>query len=163
DTTLIVRAGTSIDLDIFTAIQDMLKAVGIKAKLDQQATGRYTTTHVFDGWEGLCQNAYLADTDPSLQFSVAFRVSSSPSGSAKSFIHYDQIDLLLDKVVSAKTFEEKQKAVWEVQNFVIDEKCLLSPFIVLPRIAFRYPNIHEDGVCDPSGNGWTPENAWIDK
>jgi peptide/nickel transport system substrate-binding protein len=151
-----------LDDQVFTAIQNYLKAVGIDADLDPMMTGRYDQIAMQGGkWEGLIINA--VSPNPDITAALAARYAGGGPFFNSMLIPEDYAKAI-HNAVNAPDFKAKQKWTREAMKLMIDKYALQIT------VSGRYPFavsravVHNHGImATPNAGGWTPEDAWLDK
>lgn len=154
-------ANTKINLDVATAVQGYLAKVGIDVTIDPVASAQ-ASTYATQGWTGgLLFTTVKVVPDVASQMTEV--VHSHGFMYAKGIPHFDETDKLIDQALSAPDFETKQKITLQLQQLVFDKYAVFTPLWVIPSIAAKYPNVHDDRLWESELTTWTPENAWLSK
>ncbi len=78
-------------------------------------------------------------------------------------MHPEKIEKLLVEAKQTPDIESKRAKIWELQQVVFEEYCILSPMIVPSGLAVKAPYVRGDGLMIIEQTQWTPEDAWLDK
>jgi peptide/nickel transport system substrate-binding protein len=148
-------------LQISTAVQGYLKAVGIDAQIDAMTNAKVASVQQTEGWS----NASIFRTprawDVITQMS---RYLSSTKGTylahKKSVMKIDKLDLLIDEAVGATDAKTQQAKAWEIQKIIIDDYALVTVICDKNSIVVESPKVQNSGLS-VHVTQWTPEDAWL--
>jgi peptide/nickel transport system substrate-binding protein len=157
-TTKLLTGDDADQVAVATAVQGMLAKVGIKADLDIASAARKNNLDT-TGFEGLDIVYIRADTD--LAMILPRYVGAAGSVLAKSIIHPDKIEQLLVAARQAPDQETKRAKIWELQQAIFDENCLVTSAIVNVNLAAKQSYVHDDGMMAIQFDQWTPEDTWL--
>ena len=159
----LVYNADSDDADLIaTALQSMLAEVGINLTLEPYQNARFTEMErQGGGWEGLMQIGGNPNPDTAEQMKVRLWGGGSW---LVSMDHPEALQTAIDEAVAAAEFEDKQALVWQAQEILVDEQCLIIPLLVTNDTSIASPKVHDTGIsAGLPAVGWTPETAWLEK
>lgn len=148
-------------VDMVTAVQGYLKAVGIDAKLELMEHGRFGVIFAGAGWTdgiammpmgfspdeiGLLNRLYLPG-------SILFPSTARPP-------EYQQKLLEISKAPDLTT---KQKLIWEAQKIMIDDNAMVCWIHTSPEGFTMNPKVHNDGFGKTTSMHWTPADCWMEQ
>lgn len=159
-TTLAYITNNSDYEPLSTAVQGMLKAVGIDATLDPVPITRWSQVALTSGtWEGM----FWAGISPNPD--VAAALASRYAGGGR---YYSQMlvpdDYLktIQSALAAGDFDTKAKATQDTMKIMIDKYCLRTVVVSTSDIGVFQRKVHNSGWFEtPVSAWWTPEEAWI--
>jgi ABC-type transport system substrate-binding protein len=157
-TTMTVQNSPDL-VQMFTAIQGYLQAVGIEAAIEQVDNAKFVQVRA-NGWEGIINSTLRADPDVG-QFMPALY---GPKGLyAKSIAHPEDVEKLFGTIASAPDDDSRQRAAHELQKLIFEQYALSVPIGVSTNPTAKSAKVHDDGLNAGSATQWTPEDAWLSK
>jgi len=149
--------GVGRDPDVYTAVQNYLKQVGIDAQVEPAEYGKLQQLYWGGTWDGLliASGSPVPDTlVPLLRFFA----------SGKQYVSMEipeDFRKAIQSAVSAPDFKTKQKWIQDVMSLMIDKYCLQLMLYVRQDFAAFSKKIHDTGFhATADATAWTPENAW---
>ncbi|CAG0997158.1 Glutathione-binding protein GsiB [Anaerolineae bacterium] len=160
-TTIYTPNSPQIIVDMLTAVQGYLKAVGIDAKLEAMEQVRYGDVYAGKGWKdglamapmGLSPNEIGLLNRLFLPGSVLLPSALRPSAFQQKLI----------EVGAAADNDTKQKLTWELQKIGADDNAMMIWLHSNVGVVASQKKVHNDGFNKTIGVPWTPADAWMDK
>jgi peptide/nickel transport system substrate-binding protein len=144
---------------LYSAIQNYLKVVGIDAELDPSQIGRWNQLASGGKWEGM-----LVGLNANID--VLAMINQMYTGTGKFTQMLTPPDYLktIKSAIEAKDFKSKQKYTQEVARLMTDKYSLFLTLYVASEFGAQQPYLHDHGFLGSANTAlWTPENAWRDK
>jgi peptide/nickel transport system substrate-binding protein len=151
--------GKPSDKPMLLALQSNLAEIGITLKLKILEVGALISGPVMQGWDnGLLLMAVQPNGD------VLSRLGWVQTGAPlmPCILYTAETDQMIKEAKAAPDDATKQALTWKVQERVFGEQAVIIPLFLIDDIAFRHPNVHNDGLAMIEGGQWTPEDAWIE-
>lgn len=162
ETTCIVRNDV-MQVKCVTAIQDMMKEIGIDMKVDVQETGDFSAN--LSGWHtGLFFHTSSLPIDVTTQMSSMFK--QGLSGIVLGLTSLLRPDNLNDAIVAAcssTTPEDAAANIRKAQGIMIDEICDLDPIVTVYQPIIKSAKLHDDGLNAVEYTTATLWKAWLEK
>jgi ABC-type transport system substrate-binding protein len=147
-------------MNLFTAIQGYLAAVGIEAEIEAVETGKYReiTSAPNGEWDGIISYSFRGDADLSMYMPRNF----TPNGPlyANNLSHPPIIEQLLNEAKVAKTQEEKKRILQQVQKEVWDNHAMAFPMFLSTSPSVLHTNVQGTAINETNMTFWEPENTW---
>ncbi len=159
DTSLTYNA-SSDDADLVaTTVQSMLGQIGIKVELKPvQDALHVEMERQGGGWDGLLQIGANPNPDTAEQMKARLWDEATWFSSMQ---HPDAMLAAIDDALAAAEFDDKQAKVWEVQEIMYDEQCLMIPLYISMDTSVMSTNVHDANFsAGLPAVIWTPEKAW---
>jgi peptide/nickel transport system substrate-binding protein len=157
-TKLIHRASPENE-QMYGAVQNYLKAVGIDAELEPIQVGRQNELVMGGKWEGMLQAAQ-SNIDVLSMLNEMYTASGKFVNMA---VPPDYLQAIKNGI-EAKDFQSKQKWTQEALKLQTDKYCLLLNLFVAREFGAQQPYVHNHGFLgNPNTGLWTPEDAWRDE
>jgi peptide/nickel transport system substrate-binding protein len=144
---------------VYAAVQNYLKAVGIDAELDPAQLGRWNQVGNGGKWEGMVVGMaasidVLALIDQNYSGSGKFTEMAIPPDYRKA----------IQSALAAPDFKTKQKLTQDLLKLATDKHSLFLDLFVPSELGAAGKYLHDHGILAGGNNAiWTPENAWRDK
>ncbi len=161
-TNLVTISGLS---DMWTAIANMLEAVGIHCEM-QIVDGATQNQMYMDGtWEGLMP--HWTTVSPDLGLYMGRHLDYDGAYYAKGIQHPDKEMNLLEEIRGCADPEEKHNLERELQAAIYDAEtgsCLFGrPLYVNTSTIYKYDYVHDDNAKVPFTAAWDLAGCYIDK
>ena len=160
-TTIYTPNSPQIIVDMLTAVQGYLKAVGIDAKIEAMEQVRYGDVYAGKGWQdglamapmGLSPNEIGLLNRLFLPGSVLLPSALRPAAFQQKLI----------EVGGAADNDTKQKLTWELQKIGAEENAMMIWLHTSVGVTASSTQVHDHGFSKTIGVPWTPVEAWMDK
>ncbi|MBI5029084.1 MAG: ABC transporter substrate-binding protein [Chloroflexi bacterium] len=160
-TTIYTPNSPQIIVDMLTAVQGYLKAVGIDAKIEAMEQVRYGDVYAGKGWQdglamapmGLSPNEIGLLNRLFLPGSVLLPNALRPAAFQQKLI----------EVGGAADNDTKQKLTWELQKIGTEDNAMMIWLHTSIGITASQTKVHDHGFSKTIGVPWTPAEAWMDK
>lgn len=147
------------NVQVMTAIQGYLKAVGIDGQIDVLELGAWNLVATKNPWDGLIWWSSRADAD--LPLVMPRNLSAGGPTYSHGVMRVAKLDQMLADARVAPDFATKKALCMQLQQLVIDEMALFTPLYVAATLITKYPNVQNEGMNVTHGSTWTPEEAWL--
>jgi peptide/nickel transport system substrate-binding protein len=159
------EVGISYYEQTFVAIQQYLEAVGIKINMQPLSSVAYNTMKR-QGWkDGLMEHKVTIPIGYS-PITAFLRGLTSTTSYTPSYGSIYNSDAVVDKVLAAIVEPDQEKMQQLIRDAQVDayvNDCVTTPIFITKDIVAKRPYCKDDGIREPWGSEWTPENAWLDK
>ncbi|MCL4488013.1 MAG: ABC transporter substrate-binding protein [Chloroflexi bacterium] len=160
-TTIYTMNSPQIIVDMLTAVQGYLKAVGIDAQIDAMDHGRFGPIFSGTGWkDGLTMIPMGLSPD---EIGMLNRLYLPGGVLIPSAARPPAVQQKLAEIGAAADFAAKQKLTWELQKLMIDDNAMAIWLRTDTGLYAMQKNVHDDGFAVVPGTPWTPETAWMSK
>jgi len=147
-------------VEFMTAIQGQLREIGIDGNLDLMDPGREFKVNVGGGWkDGVLWVPHTFRSELAIYTGVYVPGQDFHKSTARPAEFQEAIK----DATEAVDFKTMQKLMHKVQKLAVDKYAVTDFLFVLPYIAAKYPQVHDDGFMEVSNTNWHPENAWLSK
>lgn len=159
-TTLAYITNNSDYEPLSTAVQGMLKAVGIDATLDPVPITRWSQVALTSGtWEGMFWAGI--SPNPDVAAALASRYAGGGRYYSQTLVPDDYLKTI-QSALAAGDFDTKAKATQDTMKIMIDKYCLRTVVVSTSDIGVFQRKVHNSGWFEtPVSAWWTPEEAWI--
>jgi peptide/nickel transport system substrate-binding protein len=159
--TQIIFENTNEHMQVFTAVQGDLKAIGIDAELVPITNSLRSEIQGRNGtWEGM---TVCALSFAEINHQGMLRQFSSQAQSCRYTIQPPEVDELLAKAKQARSNEERSRITAELNGIIFGTYHLGIPIYLTPVMSLADPKVHDSGMNKYDGTGWWPEQVWIAK
>ncbi len=160
-TTIYTPNTPQIIVDMLTAVQGYLKAVGIDAKLEAMEQVRYGDVYAGAGWKDGLAMAPMG-LSPN-EIGLLNRLFLPGSVLLPSVLRPPAFQQKLIEVGAAADNDTKQKLTWELQKIGADDNTMMIWLHSNVGVVASQKKVHNDGFNKTIGVPWTPAEAWMDK
>ena len=140
DTTLSFFNNVQTQVDECTAIQKMLKDVGINAKLNPLTRPAFAeAASNGKGWDGIIRMQRFSSPDPLVTF------ANIAAGQEFAGVYLpDEFKSVFAQGIAADTFEGKQKLVHQLMSLTSDKYAMATFLYIQPSVFAKSKRIHDD-------------------
>lgn len=160
-TTIYTFNTPQIIVDMLTAVQGYLKAVGIDAKMEAMEQVRYGDIYAGAGWKDGLAMAPMG-LSPN-EVGLLNRLFLPGSVLLPSALRPPAFQQKLIEVGAAADSDTKQKLVWELQKIGVDDNAMMIWIHANVGVSASQNKVHNDGFDVTIGVPWTPADAWMEK
>ena len=147
------------------AIQAYLAAVGIDMKIDLIDPARYFENVMLNSWgDGIAQISYTYTPDELC--SIRRMLDPATSIFAHSIDYPQDYSTMLKEMVSSDTIDTAIERFKAIDDYLIDDLCLLMPLFVNNVAVTQQDYVHNIGTGvdgEDQIRSWAPEQAWLSK
>lgn len=151
--------------DMWTAIANMLEAVGIHCEMQIVDAATQNQMYMDGTWEGLMP--HWTTVSPDLGLYMGRHLDYDGAYYAKGIQHPDKEMNLLEEIRACADPEEKHVLERELQAAIYDAEegsCLFGrPLYVNTSTIYKYDYVHDDNAKVPFTAAWDLSGCWIDK
>lgn len=151
--------------DMFTAIANMLSAVGIRCTIQQVDAATNNQLFADGTWEGLM--AHYATVSPDLGLYMGRHLDYNGAYYAKGIQHPDYEMELLEEIRRCMDTEEKHALEKELQAAIYDAEtgsCLFGrPLYVNTSSMYKYDYVIDDHATEAFTASWDLSACWLNK
>lgn len=160
-TTIYTPNTPQIIVDMLTAVQGYLKAVGIDAKIEAMEQVRYGDVYAGKGWQDGLAMAPMG-LSPN-EIGLLNRLFLPGSVLLPKALRPPVFQQKLIEVGGAADNDTKQKLTWELQKIGTEDNAMMIWLHTSVGISATTLKVHNDGFNKTIGVPWTPAEAWIEK
>ncbi len=160
-TTIYTPNSPQIIVDMLTAVQGYLAAVGIDAKLQAMEQVRYGDVYAGAGWKDGLAMAPMG-LSPN-EIGLLNRLFLPGSVLLPNALRPPAFQQKLIEVGAAADNETKQKLTWELQKIGVDDNAMMIWIHTSVGLTASQIKVHDDGFSKTIGVPWTPADAWMEK
>jgi peptide/nickel transport system substrate-binding protein len=143
---------------LYTAVQNYLKIVGIEVELEPAQIGRINQLVNGGKWEGM-----MVSLDANID--VLALINEMYTGTKKFVQMLTPPDYLeaIKNGINATNFKTKQRWTQETMKLMSDKHALFLFLFVISEFRVDQRYVHDHGFLETAAGLWTPEDAWKDK
>ena len=144
---------------LYAAIQNYLRVVGIDAELEPAQLGRFNQIVASGKWDGL-----LVGMATGIDVLAMMDQVYSGSGRYASMAFPPEYLKAIQDGLAAPDFATKQKRTQELMKITTDKYAMFIDLYVPSELGAAQAYVHDHGILAGGNNAiWTPESAWKDK
>jgi ABC-type transport system substrate-binding protein len=160
-TTIYTPNTPQIIVDMLTAVQGYLKAVGIDAKLEAMEQVRYGDVYAGKGWsDGLAMAPMGLSPN---EIGLLNRLFLPGSVLLPNALRPPAFQQKLIEVGGAADNDTKQKLTWELQKIGAEDNAMMIWLHTSVGMTASQSKVHDHGFSKTIGVPWTPTEAWMEK
>jgi peptide/nickel transport system substrate-binding protein len=151
-------------VNLVTAVQGYMKAVGMDATLDIMDEGRRQSVSYTDGWDGINFVGPRAWGILSQERRFLHGTKGNYPGHTKSTLKTPDIDTLLDDAFQAQDSKTQQQLLWQAQKMIIDKYCIFGVLMMTYAPAAESTKVMKSGYFETyAGQFKPPVDCWLNK